>query len=154
MMREGGRAKASCSATWRDRACAAREGHPPAHQDQIPLGRHRRDGKPVTRWYDTTAGPRHARPVLPKSPKMPFDVINKLMTKKEISGVIDTVYRHCGQKETVIFCDRIMALGFHNAFKAGISFGKDDMVVPRLEVADRREPARSRRSSSSNTTTA
>src|SRR5213079_3167271 len=43
---------------------------------------------------------------------------------------IDTVYRHCGQKETVIFCDRIMALGFHHAFKAGISFGKDDMVVP------------------------
>src|SRR6185369_17275332 len=42
----------------------------------------------------------------------------------------DQVYRHCGQKETVIFCDRIMALGFYNAFKAGISFGKDDMVVP------------------------
>src|SRR5437016_1991234 len=68
--------------------------------------------------------------VLPKSPKMPFDVINKLMTKKEISGVIDQVYRHCGQKGTVFFCDRIMALGFYNAFKAGISFGKDDMVVP------------------------
>ena len=68
--------------------------------------------------------------LLPKSPKMPFDVINKLMTKREISGVIDQVYRHCGQKETVIFCDRIMALGFYNAFKAGISFGKDDMVVP------------------------
>jgi DNA-directed RNA polymerase subunit beta' len=30
----------------------------------------------------------------------------------------------------VIFCDRIMALGFYNAFKAGISFGKDDMVIP------------------------
>ena len=44
--------------------------------------------------------------------------------------MIDTVYRHCGQKETVIFCDRIMALGFYHAFKAGISFGKDDMVVP------------------------
>ena len=52
------------------------------------------------------------------------------MTKREISSMIDQVYRHCGQKETVIFCDRIMALGFHNAFKAGISFGKDDMVVP------------------------
>src|SRR5205807_10607998 len=38
--------------------------------------------------------------------------------------------RHCGQKETLIFCDRVMALGFHHAFKAGISFGKDDMVVP------------------------
>ncbi|MFL5235804.1 MAG: DNA-directed RNA polymerase subunit beta', partial [Microvirga sp.] len=53
-----------------------------------------------------------------------------LMTKKEISGMIDAVYRNCGQKETVIFCDRTMALGFYHAFKAGISFGKDDMVVP------------------------
>ena len=88
------------------------------------------NGKPVSRWYETTAGRAMLGQVLPKSPKMPFDVINKLMTKKEISGVIDQVYRHCGQKETVIFCDRIMALGFYNAFKAGISFGKDDMVVP------------------------
>src|SRR5262249_60680846 len=38
--------------------------------------------------------------------------------------------RDCGQKATVVFCGRIMALGFHHAFKAGISFGKDDMVVP------------------------
>ena len=44
--------------------------------------------------------------------------------------MIDIVYRNCGQKETVIFCDRIMSLGFREAFKAGISFGKDDMVVP------------------------
>ena len=61
---------------------------------------------------------------------MTFDVVNKLMTKKEISNMIDSVYRHCGQKETVIFCDRIMTLGFTKAFKAGISFGKDDMVIP------------------------
>src|ERR1700716_506759 len=88
------------------------------------------NNKPVIRWYETTAGRAMLGQVLPKSPKMQFDVVNKLMTKKEISGVIDQVYRHCGQKETVIFCDRIMALGFYNAFKAGISFGKDDMVVP------------------------
>ena len=68
--------------------------------------------------------------VLPRSPKISFDIVNKLMTKREISNMIDQVYRHCGQKETVIFCDRVMALGFHHAFKAGISFGKDDMVVP------------------------
>ena len=69
--------------------------------------------------------------------------------------MIDTVYRHCGQKETVIFCDRIMALGFHHAFKAGISFGKDDMVVPENEVEDRRGDARrSPRNTSSSTTTA
>src|SRR5438132_9146002 len=87
-------------------------------------------GKHAKRWVETTAGRIMLGQVLPKSPKMPFEVINKLMTKREISGVIDQVYRHCGQKETVIFCDRIMALGFYNAFKAGISFGKDDMVVP------------------------
>ena len=68
--------------------------------------------------------------VLPDHPAVTFDVVNKLMTKKEISGMIDAVYRNCGQKETVIFCDRTMALGFYHAFKAGISFGKDDMVVP------------------------
>ena len=44
--------------------------------------------------------------------------------------MIDAVYRDCGQKETVIFCDRIMGLGFYHAFKAGISFGKDDMLIP------------------------
>src|SRR5215472_5465491 len=88
------------------------------------------EGKPAKRWIETTAGRVMLGNVLPKSSKISYDIINKLMTKREISGVIDQVYRHCGQKETVIFCDRIMALGFYNAFKAGISFGKDDMVVP------------------------
>src|SRR6267154_4988728 len=87
-------------------------------------------GKPVNKWYDTTPGRVMLGNVLPRSSKVPFDVVNKLMTKKEISNLIDQVYRNCGQKETVIFCDRVMALGFYNAFKAGISFGKDDMVVP------------------------
>src|ERR1700680_4477876 len=82
------------------------------------------------RWTEPTAGGVMLGNVLPKSSKISYEIINKLMTKREISGVIDQVYRHCGQKETVIFCDRIMALGFYNAFKAGISFGKDDMVVP------------------------
>jgi DNA-directed RNA polymerase subunit beta' len=88
------------------------------------------NGESVRRLYDTTPGRVMLGNVLPKSSKVPFDVVNKLMTKREISNMIDQVYRHCGQKETVIFCDRIMALGFYNAFKAGISFGKDDMVVP------------------------
>ena len=56
------------------------------------------------------------------------------MTKKEISKVIDAVYRHCGQKETVIFCDHIMKVGFREACKAGISFGKDDMVIPEDKI--------------------
>jgi DNA-directed RNA polymerase subunit beta' len=88
------------------------------------------EGKPATKWFETTPGRALLGEVLPKRPKIAFDLVNKLMTKREISSMIDTVYRHCGQKETVIFCDRVMALGFHHAFKAGISFGKDDMVVP------------------------
>ena len=87
-------------------------------------------GKSYRAWFETTPGRALLGEVLPRNPKISFEVVNKLMTKREISNMIDTVYRHCGQKETVIFCDRIMALGFHHAFKAGISFGKDDMVVP------------------------
>ena len=41
----------------------------------------------------------------------------------------------------MIFCDRIMALGFHHAFKAGISFGKDDMVVPSRSGRSSTRPA-------------
>jgi DNA-directed RNA polymerase subunit beta' len=102
-------------------------------------------GKPARRWFDTTAGRVMLGNVLPRSSKVTFEVVNKLMTKREISNMIDQVYRHCGQKETVIFCDRIMALGFYNAFKAGISFGKDDMVVPasKWRIIDRtREQAK------------
>src|ERR1700741_3366954 len=91
------------------------------------------NGRPAKTWHDTTPGRVMLGQVLPRSPKVSFEAVNKLMTKREISNMIDMVYRHCGQKETVIFCDRIMALGFHNAFKAGISFGKDDMVVPQAK---------------------
>lgn len=96
------------------------------------------DGKPYTKIYDTTPGRVILSTVLPQHPAVSFDVINKLMTKREIQGMIDAVYRGCGQKESVIFCDRIMALGFSHAFKAGISFGKDDMVVPenKWEIVD------------------
>src|SRR5271169_2610578 len=87
-------------------------------------------GERVAKIFDTTPGRLILGQLLPNHTKIPFDVVNKLMTKKEISNMIDIVYRNCGQKETVIFCDRIMALGFREAFKAGISFGKDDMVVP------------------------
>jgi len=88
------------------------------------------EGRRIAKVFDTTPGRMILGQLLPYNVKIPFDVVNKLMTKKEISNMIDIVYRNCGQKETVIFCDRIMALGFHEAFKAGISFGKDDMVVP------------------------
>ncbi|MBU6208158.1 MAG: DNA-directed RNA polymerase subunit beta', partial [Alphaproteobacteria bacterium] len=80
--------------------------------------------------FETTPGRMLIGECLPKSHKVPFDIINRLLTKKEIGDVIDQVYRHTGQKDTVLFADAIMALGFRHAFKAGISFGKDDMIIP------------------------
>ena len=71
-----------------------------------------RTGKPIVARVDTTPGRMLLSEILPHNPNVGFDLINRLLTKKEISNVIDQVYRHCGQKETVIFCDRLMALGF------------------------------------------
>jgi len=89
-----------------------------------------KDGKVVTERVVTTAGRMMMGALLPLHPNLPFSLLNRLLTKKNISDVIDAVYRHCGQKESVIFADRLMGLGFRNAARAGISFGKDDMVMP------------------------
>jgi DNA-directed RNA polymerase subunit beta' len=99
------------------------------------------EGNETSQIFETTPGRLLIGELLPRHHNVPFDLCNKLMTKKEISRMIDAVYRHTGQKETVIFCDRIMQLGFTNACKAGISFGKDDMVIPETKaklVADTR----------------
>ena len=87
-------------------------------------------GNTFQKRFETTPGRMLVGECLPKSHTVPFDVINKVLTKKEIGDVIDQVYRHTGQKDTVLFADAIMALGFRHAFKAGISFGKDDMIIP------------------------
>ncbi len=102
------------------------------------------DGKEVSKVFETTPGRMKIGELLPREPGITLDLCNKLLTKREISKMIDAVYRHCGQKESVIFCDKIMGLGFYHAFKAGISFGKDDMVIPGYEGAAGRGDARAR----------
>ena len=92
------------------------------------------EGKEVIEVHETTPGRLLLGELLPRKPGVKFAHVNQLLTKKNISGLIDAVYRNCGQKETVIFCDRIMGLGFYHAFKAGISFGKDDMLIPDTKV--------------------
>jgi DNA-directed RNA polymerase subunit beta' len=67
---------------------------------------------------------------VPEHKDLPYDCINKILTKKEISNLLDNVYRFAGQKATCIFVDQIMNVGFKFAAKAGISFGKDDLVIP------------------------
>ncbi|MCK4712087.1 MAG: DNA-directed RNA polymerase subunit beta', partial [Marinosulfonomonas sp.] len=88
------------------------------------------EGNEVLKRFETTPGRMRLGALLPLNAKAPFDLVNRLLRKKEVQQVIDTVYRYCGQKESVIFCDQIMTVGFREAFKAGISFGKDDMLIP------------------------
>ncbi len=88
------------------------------------------EGNEVMMRFETTPGRIRIGALLPLNAKAPFELVNKLLRKKEVQQVIDTVYRYCGQKESVIFCDQIMGMGFKEAFRAGISFGKDDMVIP------------------------
>ncbi|GLK50907.1 DNA-directed RNA polymerase subunit beta' [Maricaulis virginensis] len=88
------------------------------------------NGEPITKVIECTPGRKMIIDLLPKHAKMQPEIVGELLTKKAIGGLIDHVYRHCGQKATVIFCDQIMGLGFKEAAKAGISFGKDDMLIP------------------------
>ncbi len=79
---------------------------------------------------ETTPGRMILGNILPKNKNINYEIINKVLTKKEVSNIIDSVYRFCGQKETVLFADHIMQIGFKYAAIAGISFGKDDLIIP------------------------
>jgi DNA-directed RNA polymerase subunit beta' len=83
---------------------------------------------PVTRLIDTTVGRALIMAILPK--QLSVDTVNQPMTKKAISSVINICYRQVGLKETVIFADQLMYMGFHYSTKAAVSFGINDMVVP------------------------
>jgi DNA-directed RNA polymerase subunit beta' len=80
--------------------------------------------------YTSTAGRFLLANLLPKNSNIKFSLVDRLLPKKTVSEIIDIVFRFCGQKTTVIFCDKLKDLGFKHAFKAGISFGKDDLVIP------------------------
>ncbi|MEE2849608.1 MAG: DNA-directed RNA polymerase subunit beta', partial [Pseudomonadota bacterium] len=92
------------------------------------------EGNEVTKVIDTTPGRMKLAALLPRNPNVGYRLLEKNLTKKEIGNLIDVVYRHCGQKATVIFADQMMGLGFREAAKAGISFGKDDIVIPAKKV--------------------
>ncbi|MDC0549738.1 DNA-directed RNA polymerase subunit beta' [Alphaproteobacteria bacterium] len=93
-----------------------------------------KSGNPVVEIVETTPGRAKLSTLLPKHSSVTFNTINKLMTKKEVTNVIDYVYRHCGQKDTVIFCDQLMSMGFKHACTAGISFGISDLETPQAKA--------------------
>ena len=88
------------------------------------------DGNVKFEKHISTAGRFLLANLLPKNINNKFSLVDRLLPKKIVSEIIDHVFRFSGQKSTVIFCDKLKDLGFKHAFKAGISFGKDDLVIP------------------------
>ncbi len=86
-----------------------------------------------TNLIDTTVGRALLSELLP--PGMPFSEVNKSMDKKTISNLINTCYRRVGLKETVVFADQLMYLGFNYATRSGISIGINDMIIPEEKQA-------------------
>jgi DNA-directed RNA polymerase subunit beta' len=81
-----------------------------------------------TQIIETTTGRILLREILPEN--VPFMAINKVMTKKELSNLVDVCYRLAGNKDTVILADKLKEIGFRYSTEAGISICIDDMVIP------------------------
>jgi DNA-directed RNA polymerase subunit beta' len=95
--------------------------------------------EPHTSLVETTVGRALLSEILP--PGLPFSNLNKALKKKEISRLINTSFRKCGLKETVVFADKLLQSGFRLATRAGISIAIDDMLVPKekQDVIERAE---------------
>jgi DNA-directed RNA polymerase subunit beta' len=82
---------------------------------------------------ETTVGRALLAEILPEG--LPFALVNTELTKKSISRLINSCYRHLGLKDTVIFADQLMYTGFRYATRAGVSIGIDDLVIPDAKKA-------------------
>ncbi|MHB8420341.1 MAG: DNA-directed RNA polymerase subunit beta' [Myxococcales bacterium] len=89
-------------------------------------------GTPGNR-VETTAGRVLLWEIVPR--QIGFEAINKVMDKKQLGNLIDTCYRLCGEKETVLLADRVRTLGYGNATRAGISISIKDMRIPQKKGA-------------------
>ncbi|WP_199456884.1 MULTISPECIES: DNA-directed RNA polymerase subunit beta' [unclassified Marinobacter] len=88
------------------------------------------------RLVDTTVGRALLFDIVPDG--LPFEIVNKPMVKKAISNLINTCYRDAGLKDTVIFADQLMYMGYHYATRSGISIGFNDFEIPpeKYELVD------------------
>lgn len=88
---------------------------------------------------DTTPGRCLLWEVVPAG--LSFEQINLEMNKKNISKLINACYRKLGLKDSVIFADQLMYLGFRQATRSGVSVGMEDMVIPptKQDIIDKAE---------------
>ncbi|NNJ94065.1 MAG: DNA-directed RNA polymerase subunit beta' [Halobacteria archaeon] len=90
------------------------------------------EAKEVSGLVETTVGRALLSEILPEG--LTFDLVNQDMSKKAISNLINACYRRVGLKETVIFADQLMYMGFSYATRAAVSFGINDMTIPTVKA--------------------
>jgi DNA-directed RNA polymerase subunit beta' len=83
-------------------------------------------------FVQTTTGRIIFSEILPKG--IPFSMINKDMTKKELGKLIEHIYKISGKRDTVVFLDNLETLGFKYATKSGVSISMVDMHIPSKKV--------------------
>ena len=86
------------------------------------------DGQRAARLVQTTVGRAKLYEIVPK--ELPFELVNQPMGRRAISNVINACYRNVGLKETVVFADQLMYMGFEYSTRSGASIGVEDFVIP------------------------
>jgi DNA-directed RNA polymerase subunit beta' len=86
-----------------------------------------------TSLYDTTVGRALLWHIIPHG--LPFSMINRALTKKVVSNLLNSCYRQLGLKDTVIFADQLMYTGFRYATVSGVSIGINDLIIPESKAA-------------------
>ncbi|MGE4417577.1 MAG: DNA-directed RNA polymerase subunit beta', partial [Marinobacterium sp.] len=81
---------------------------------------------------DTTVGRAMLFDIVPDG--LPFELVDQAMKKKSISRLLNEAYRRCGLKDTVIFADQLMYMGFRQATMSGASIGVNDFEIPAEKV--------------------
>jgi DNA-directed RNA polymerase subunit beta' len=91
------------------------------------------DGKMHLVRCETSPGRMFLWDSIPKNENIPFESINKTFTSKDVAQLVSAVHRYCGSTKTVEFADKLVQIGFRYATISGISFGKDDLIVPKTK---------------------
>ena len=86
------------------------------------------EGVAVSRLTETTVGRALLYEIVPR--ELAFELVNRPMGRRAISDVINACYRNVGLKETVVFADQLMYMGFEYSTRSGASIGVEDFVIP------------------------
>lgn len=84
------------------------------------------DGQMVNHLVETTVGRVIFNQFVPEE----VGYINEILTKKSLRDIIGRVLKLAGTAKTAKFLDAIKNLGFNSAFKGGLSFNLDDVIIP------------------------